>query len=154
MAIITDPDNLDRFQVLVDYENEKISIRAANTDTASVVVAPSTDGIQRSGENALYAVGRNFGGGGSGVESGQFLVTVDGPNINHWTVTGLDGNTGIFVDPTTLGSFNSYVLNGVNGPTFTGAYAVFPGSGGSVADGATLQALYSFLKEEWKTQGF
>lgn len=153
MAIITDPDNLDRFQVLVDYENEVISIRAANTDTASVIVAPSTDGIQRSGENALYAVGRNFGGGGSGVESGQFLVTVDGPNINHWTVTGLDGNTGIFVDPTTLGTFNGYVTDGVAGPTFTGSYAVFPGSGGSVADGATLQALYSFLKEEWKTQG-
>ena len=115
MAIITDPDNLDRFQVLVDYENEVISIRAANTDTASVIVAPSTDGIQRSGENALYAVGRNFGGGGSGVEPGQFLVTVDGPNINHWTVTGLDGNTGIFVDPTTLGTFNGYVTDGTQG---------------------------------------
>ena len=130
MAIVTDPDNLDRFQVLVDYENEKISIRAADTETANVVVAPSTDGIQRSGEAALYAVGRDFSA--SGVESGQFLVTVDGPNINHWTVTGLDaGNTGIFVDPTTLGTFNGYVTDGVAGPTFTGSYAVFSGSGGS-----------------------
>ena len=49
--------------------------------------------------------------------------------------------------------FNGYVTNGVAGPTFTGSYAVFPGSGGSVTDGATLQALSSFLKEEWKTQG-
>jgi len=151
MAIITDPDNLDRFQVLVDYENERISIRAADTETANVVVAPSTDGIQRSGEAALYAVGRNFST--SGVASGQFLVTVDGPNINHWTVTGLDGTTGIFVDPTTLGNFNEYYTDGVAGPTFTGSYAVFSGSGGSITDGATLQALYSFLKEEWKTQG-
>jgi hypothetical protein len=156
MAIITDPDNLDRFQVLVDYENELVSIRAVETQTA--IVAPSTGGIQRSGENALYDfVGnKNFstsGVGGVGVRSGDILVAVDGPNINHWPVTGLDGTTGIFVDPTTLGTFNSYVTNGINGPTFTGSYAVFSGVNGSVTDGATLQALYSFLKEEWKTQG-
>lgn len=151
MAIITDPDNLDRFQVLVDYENEKISIRAADTETANAPVLPSTGGMQTSGEGVLYDPQRNFST--SGVESGQLLVTVNGPNINHWTVTGLYGTTGIGVDTGTLGQFNEYVTNGVAGPVFTGDYAVFSGSGGSVTDGATLQALYSFLKEEWKTQG-
>ena len=153
MAIITDPDNLDRFQVLVDYENERISIRAADTNTPNLVVAPSTGGIQRSGENALYDFVGNKNFTTSGVQSGHYLVTVDGPNINHWTVTGLDGNTGIFVDPTTLGVFNPYSTNGITGELYTGSYGVFSGSGGSVTDGATLQALYSFLKEEWKTQG-
>jgi len=153
MAIITDPDNLDRFQILVDYENEKMSIRAADTETSNLVVAPSTGGIQRSGENALYDFVGNKNFSTSGVQSGQFLVCVDGPNINHWTVTGLDGTTGIFVDPTTLGVFNPYATDGVTGELFTGSYGVFSGSGGSVTDGATLQALYSFLKEEWKTQG-
>ena len=156
MAIITDPDNLDRFQVLVDYENEVISIRAVETQTQ--IVAPSTGGIQRSGENAVYDFVGNkdftsSGIGGVGVRSGDILVTVDGPNINHWPVTGLDGTTGIFVDPTTLGTFNPYTTNGVLGETFTGSYAVFSGVNGTVTDGATLQALYSFLKEEWKTQG-
>jgi len=151
MAIITDPDDLDRFQVLVDYENEKISIRAADTETANAPVLPSTGGMQTSGEGVLYDPQRNFST--SGVESGQLLVTVDGPNINHWTVTGLYGTTGIGVDTGTLGQFKEYVTNGVAGPVFTGDYAVFSGSGGSVTDGATLQALYSFLKEEWKTQG-
>ena len=80
MAIITDPDNLDRFQILVDYENEKMSIRAADTETSNLVVAPSTGGIQRSGENALYDFVGNKNFSTSGVQSGQFLVCVDGPN--------------------------------------------------------------------------
>lgn len=156
MAIITDPDNLDRFQVLVDYENELISIRAVETQTP--IVAPSTGGIQRSGEGALYDfVGNknftNSGVGGVGVRSGDILVVIDGPNINHWPVTGLDGTSGIFVDTGTLGQFNSYITDNINGPYYTGGYAVYSGVNGQVTDGGTLQAIYSFLKEEWKTQG-
>jgi hypothetical protein len=30
MAIIVDPDNLDRLQVLVDYYNEKVGIKPVN----------------------------------------------------------------------------------------------------------------------------
>jgi hypothetical protein len=58
MAIITDPDNLDRFQVLVDYENERISIRAI--DTASPKVAPKADGVQASGGDTLTDAAQSF----------------------------------------------------------------------------------------------
>jgi len=138
MAIITDPDNLDRFQVLVDYENEFISIRAV--DTANPTVAPKADGVQVSGGDTLTDAAQNFVT--SGVAVGETLVIVEGPNINHWPITARDATT-ITVETGTLGPFNA---------NYTGQYAVYPATGGQVTDGATLQAIYSFLKEEWKTQ--
>ena len=36
MAIIVDPDNLDRLQVLVDYYNEKVGIKPVNSTTPLV----------------------------------------------------------------------------------------------------------------------
>ena len=138
MAIITDPDNLDRFQVLVDYEGEKISIRAV--DTANPRVEPKPTGTQVAGGEVLTDAAQNFVG--SGVAVGDTLVIVEGPNINHWPITARDATT-ITVETGTLGAFNN---------NYTGQYAVYPATGGQVTDGATLQAIYSFLKEEWKTQ--
>jgi len=138
MAIITDPDNLDRFQVLVDYENERISIRAV--DTSSPKVAPKADGVQVSGGDTLTDAAQSFTS--SGVAVGDTLVIVEGPNINHWPITAT-GVTTLTVETGTLGAFSN---------NYTGQYAVYPATGGQVTDGATLQAIYSFLKEEWKTQ--
>jgi len=138
MAIITDPDNLDRFQVLVDYEGEKISIRAV--DTANPTVAPKPTGTQVADGEVLTDTAQNFVG--SGVSTSDTLVIVEGPNINHWPILSNTATT-ITVDTGTLGPFNA---------NYTGQYAVYPNAGGQVTDGATLQAIYSFLKEEWKTQ--
>lgn len=138
MAIITDPDSLDRFQVLVDYENEKISIRAV--DTAAPKVSPKANGVQASGGAVLTDAAQNFVT--SGVSVGDTLVIVEGPNINHWPITAT-GVTTLTVETGTLGAFSN---------NFTGQYAVYPSTNGTVTDGATLQAIYSFLKEEWKTQ--
>jgi hypothetical protein len=138
MAIITDPDNLDRFQVLVDYEGELISIRAV--DTQSPKVAPKASGVQVSGGAVLTDASQSFTA--SGVAVGDTLVVVEGPNINHWPITAT-GTTTLTVETGTLGPFNN---------NYTGQYAVYPATGGQVTDGATLQAIYSFLKEEWKTQ--
>ena len=138
MAIITDPDNLDRFQVLVDYENEFISIRAV--DTANPTVTPQPTGTQVAGGEVLTDASQDFLT--SGVAVGETLAIVEGPNINHWPITARTATT-ITVDTGTLGPFGS---------NYTGQYAVYPATGGQVTDGATLQAIYSFLKEEWKTQ--
>ena len=141
MAIITDPDNLDRFQVLVDYENEKISIRAV--DTLNPKVLPKPSGVQVSGGAILTDTNQTFSGGSSsGVTTTDTLVIVEGTNINHWPITAVSATT-ITVDTGTLGAFPN---------NYTGQYAVYPATGGQVTDGATLQAIYSFLKEEWKTQ--
>lgn len=147
MAIIVDPDNLDRIQVLVDYTNQKIGIKPVLS--SSPVVARN--------RAAETGVGQTFGADAypyqfkdataafstSGVASGQILAIVNGANIDHWTITGTVGQTGILVG-----------APGFTGPNETDInYAVVEPTGGTVTDGATLQAIYSFLKEEWKTAG-
>lgn len=134
MAIITDPDSLDRFQVLVDYENEFISIRPVNTAAAIIGPAPTGSGI---GGSSFQDASQNF----ASVSSGDILTIVEGPNINHWIITGVPSTFQVDVETSVLGTMVNY----------TGQYAIYPATGGNVTDGATLQAIYSFLKEEWKT---
>jgi len=142
MAIVTDPDNLDRGQVLVDYENEFISIKNINTDTPKA--GPNGTGVQVAGDAQLTdnTAGLDFTASGGGVSAGDVLVIFDGPNINHWPVSGATANV-ITVETGVLGAFQG---------NYTGQYVVCTSGSSSVEDGATLQAIYSFLKEEWKTQ--
>lgn len=146
MAIITDPDNLDRLQVLVDYYNEKIGIKPVNSTTPVVaynLIAETSTG--RTQGDAAYPkqfqdTTKDFST--SGVASGDILTILNGQNIDHWTITGLVGSTGLLVD-SPFGATGETDIN----------YAVLDPTGGTVTDGATLQAIYSFLKEEWKTAG-
>ena len=146
MAIITDPDNLDRLQVLVDYYNEKIGIKPVNSTTPVVAYnlqAETSTG--RTQGDAAYPkqfqdTTKDFST--SGVASGDILTILNGQNIDHWTITGLVGSTGLLVD-SPFGATGETDIN----------YAVLDPTGGTVTDGATLQAIYSFLKEEWKTAG-
>ena len=146
MAIITDPDNLDRLQVLVDYYNEKIGIKPVNSTTPVVAYnlqAETSTG--RTQGDAAYPkqfqdTTKDFST--SGVASGDILTILNGQNIDHWTITGLVGSTGLLVSE----AFGATGETDIN-------YAVLDPTGGTVTDGATLQAIYSFLKEEWKTAG-
>ncbi|MHC4690983.1 MAG: hypothetical protein ACYS5F_15360, partial [Planctomycetota bacterium] len=140
MAIVTDPDSLDRFQVLVDYENEFISIK--NIDTATPLAGPNPTGVQVSGGEVLTDNTAGLDFTASGVAAGDVLVIYEGTNINHWPITARTANT-ITVETGTLGAFAD---------NYTGQYVVCDSGNGFAADGATLQAIYSFLKEEWKTQ--
>jgi hypothetical protein len=144
MAIINDPTDLDRLQVLVDYVNETIGIKPINS--TSPKVALEIVGEQNGQTQGLFAYPVQFKDhtalfSTSGVVSGDILTIVNGQDINHHTITGLVGETGLLVSA----AFNS-------GESGVG-YAVSAAAGGTVVDGATLQAVYSFLKEEWKTQG-
>ena len=140
MAIVTDPDNLDRFQVLVDYENEFISIK--NIDTATPLAGPNPTGVQVAGGEVLTDNTAGLDFTASGVAAGDVLVIYEGTNINHWPITARTANT-ITVETGILGAFAD---------NYTGQYVVCDSGNGFAADGATLQAVYSFLKEEWKTQ--
>lgn len=146
MAIITDPDNLDRIQVLVDYYNQKIGIKPVLSSTPLVQRNLFAEtGVGRTQGDFSYPkqfqdTTKNFTT--SGVQSGDILAIINGQNIDHWTITGLVGNTGLLVD-SAFGATGETDIN----------YAVVSGVGGTVTDGATLQAVYSFLKEEWKTAG-
>ena len=146
MAIITDPDNLDRLQVLVDYYNQKIGIKPVLSSTPLVdynLLAETGVGETQGDQAYPYAfkdATKNFST--SGVQSGDILTILNGQNIDHWTITGLVGTTGLLVN-SPFGATGETDIN----------YAVLSGTGGTVTDGATLQAVYSFLKEEWKTAG-
>lgn len=146
MAIITDPDNLDRLQVLVDYYNQKIGIKPVNSTTPVVAYNLIAEtGTGRTQGDAAYPysfqdTSKDFSA--SGVASGDILTILNGQNVDHWTITGLVGVTGLLVD-SPFGATGETDIN----------YAVLDSTGGTVTDGATLQAVYSFLKEEWKTAG-
>ncbi len=146
MAIITDPDNLDRLQVLVDYYNQKIGIKPVLSSAPLVdygLLAETGAGETQGDQAYPYAfkdATQDFVT--SGVASGDILTILNGQNIDHWTITGLVGSTGLLVN-SAFGATGETDIN----------YAVLTEEGGTVTDGATLQAVYSFLKEEWKTAG-
>ena len=144
MAIITDPDNLDRLQVLVDYYNQKIGIKPifSTTPLVNYNLLAETGIGQTQGDQAYPYAFKAADFTGSGVASGDILTILNGQNINHWTITGLVGTTGLLVS-SPFGATGETDIN----------YAICTPTGGTVTDGATLQAIYSFLKEEWKTAG-
>lgn len=144
MAIITDPDNLDRLQVLVDYYNQRIGIKPVFSTTPLVARnrAAETGIGETQGDQAYPYAFKAADFAGSGVASGDVLTILNGQNINHWNITGLVGTTGLLVD-SPFGATGETDIN----------YAILTPTGGTVTDGATLQAIYSFLKEEWKTVG-
>lgn len=141
MAIVTDPDNLDRLQILVDYVNQKVGIKPIKSDSNRVDI--HTDGIATSGTSFFTSAGADFTT--SGVVAGDILTIVEGNNINHWAITGVTAGDEIGVN----GTFYAYDAANESNLSF----AVSLPTGGTVADGATLQSIYSFLKEEWRTQG-
>jgi len=144
MAIITDPDNLDRLQVLVDYYNQKIGIKPVFSTTPLVDynLQAETGVGETQGDQAYPYAFKAASFAGSGVASGDILTILNGQNIDHWTITGLVGSTGLLVS-SPFGATGETDIN----------YAILTPTGGTVTDGATLQAIYSFLKEEWKTAG-
>ena len=100
MAIITDPDNLDRLQVLVDYYNQKIGIKPVFSTTPLVdynLLAETGVG-ETQGDQAYPYAFKAADFAGSGVASGDILTILNGQNIDHWTITGLVGTTGLLVN--------------------------------------------------------
>jgi hypothetical protein len=139
MAIVTDPDNLDRFQVAVDPTNEEVSIRAHG----AIRTAKRTDG-DVNGATTFDAAGADFVT--DLVAQGDILTIVKGTNIGHYTVDSV-------TDLNTLEIQETFPDTGEGaGQTFRiNQTKAVGGASENLADGVTLQALYSFLKEEWDT---
>jgi hypothetical protein len=139
MSIVTDPDDLDRFQVAVDPTNEFISLRGLGTART----AKSTAG-DVTGASAYQALGETFQT--DGVIAGDILTIVSGTNIGHYTVATIPTETTLTINETfpdaAEGAGQTFRIDA---PEATG------GATPAVADGVTQQALYSFLKEEWRT---
>jgi len=144
MAIIVDPDNLDRDQVIFGPVSEQISLYPVGAITS--VVASSNTATVSVGADDLHDANGLFTTTFQ-VSPGDVVVLRNGADAAHYIVSAVtnastlalaldDGFTGFVADGSAL------------------VYSVHSPTGGSIADGVTKQALYSFAKEEWRTDAY
>jgi hypothetical protein len=144
MAIIVDPDNLDRRQVIFGSENQLISLR----DVGNPVYVDGydvTDGYAVPGALQFESETSTFQT--DSVAAGDILCILNTEDAAHYVIDSVDSETQLTV-----------LADGTDFTAFTGSdgYSIFDvrdPTGGSIADGVTEQAVYSFGKEEWKTDG-
>lgn len=143
MSKVTDPDNLDRFQVAIDGPGQVFSIRGLGTEVTSLDQTGDTDGT-----TTFSDASANFTG--DGVAVGDILTIIsdpaeDGGIIGHYRVTGSIAAGSFDVDRTITASTAADLTYKINNPQTIGA------STPQVADGVSIDALHSFFKEEWIT---
>lgn len=142
MAKVTDPDNLDRFQVAVDPVFQILSIRGLGTERHAVDQTGDSDG-----STTFTDAGANFTT--DGVVAGDVLTIISDPAANggiigHYRVVTI-GTTTLTVERAIAASTAADLTYKINAPQTTGAV------GQQVADGISLDTLYSFLDEEFVT---
>ncbi len=140
---VTDPDNLDRFQICVDPIAETISIRGLGTSRHAVDQTGNSDG-----STTFTDAGANFTT--DSVIVGDILTIISDPDndggiIGHYRVASGIGTTTLVVDRAIPASTAANLTYKINAKQTTGAV------GEQVADGVNFQTLFSFLKEEWIT---
>jgi hypothetical protein len=141
MSVVTDPDNLDRFQVCIDPIAETISLRGLGTERHAVDQTGDSDGT-----TTFTDAGANFTA--DGVIAGDVLSIIsdpadDGGIIGHYRVVTV-GTTTLTVERNIPASTAADLTYKINAKQTPGA------AGEQVADGVTLQCLFSFLKEEYQ----
>jgi hypothetical protein len=138
MTIVTDPDNLDRFQVAVNPVDETISVRGLGT----IRGAQSDVGTSNGTTTFSDSVTNDFVA--TSVAADDILTIVSGTDVGHYVVQSVDSTNDLTLDRAVDGTASNVTYK-INVPEATGAV------GEAVADGVTMQAVYSFLKEEWRT---
>lgn len=136
--VVTDPDNLDRNQVIYSTDDQKISIYPVGA-----VIHASANGT-----NGVTTVAtKQFSSAGAlfqttwGVQPGDILMIENGLEAGHYVIDTIDSETQLTL---------LMAANFTTGDT-THVFDTREPTGGSVADGVTEQAQYSFTKEEWRT---
>lgn len=142
MSQVTDPDDLDRFQIAIDGPGQVFSIRGLGTERHAVDQTGDTDGT-----TTFTDAGANFTT--DGVLAGEILSIIsdpaeDGGIIGHYRVVTI-GTTTLTVERAIPASTAADLTYKINAPQTIGATTA------QVADGVSLDALHSFFKEEWIT---
>lgn len=146
MSKVTDPDDLDRFQIAIDPSGELVSLRGEDAIRVTVQQTGDTDGT------ATFTDTANGDFITDSVTAGDVLSVIsdpaeDGGIIGHYRVVGSITATTFTVDRTIIASTAADLTYRVNEKQSTG------GTPAAVADGVNMQTLFSFLKEEWITFG-
>ncbi len=153
MPIIVDPDNLDRNQVIFGTEG---SPRRGSVFPVGVVVTGAHDPELTSG--------RTVAGGGAGtgifldpangdfvawgIQAGNILSIKSGDDSGHYPVLEIINVSGITVELPTDRESQQGVWRDT--AQLSGTYDIREELGGSIVEGLTEQAHYSFSKEEWR----
>lgn len=139
MAIIVDPDNLDRQQIIFGTANQKLSIR----DVGALVHSSFNDGYCTTNAGALTVTSSGSLFTTNGVSAGDVLCIFTGVDAGHYIVGAVNSETQLTV-----------LADSPDFTTFTGSvnarFDIREQTGGSTVDGVTEQAIYSFSKEEWR----
>lgn len=143
MSYVTDPDNLDRYQVAIDPIAETVSLRGMGTARTS---AAGSDGSS-DGTTTFTSAGSTFT---TDVTADDVLAIIsdpadDGLIIGHYRVVSITDGTHIVVDRAIPTSTAANLTFKVTAPQTPGA------STEQLADGVNMQCLTSFWKEEWIT---
>jgi hypothetical protein len=142
MSKVVDPDDLDRFQVCIDPVGERVSLRGLGTQRHAVDQTGDSDGT-----TTFTDAGANFTT--DGVVAGDILTIISDPAANggiigHYRVVTV-GTTTLTVERAIPASTGADLTYKINAKQTTGLASP------QVSDGVNMQALYSFLKEEWRT---
>jgi hypothetical protein len=143
MTIVTDPDDIDRYNVIISPVEGIISIRG----TGAARQAVQTNG-QTAGTTTFTRAAGDFTA--ESVAVGDVLCLIDDPStdngiIGHYRVTGSIAATTLVVDRAIANHTGSDLSWRIFAPGTVGNAAA------DASDGVTGQCLYSFLNEEWIT---
>ena len=140
MAIIVDPDDLDRNQVVFGSENRKMSLYPVGA-----VVTGFYDPERQTGETLSTGVFEDPGAifQTQGIAVGDIFTLKSGDDAGHYEVVTVISETQVMLD---LPDDAADWLAAGTGVYYDARNSV----GGSIADGVTEQAQYSFGKEEWR----
>jgi hypothetical protein len=149
MAIIVDPDNADRNQIIFGSENQLISIYPVGT--LIDLNSSGTTGVTTGSTTSFSDVDQTFIS--DGVAAGDILCLFDGVDAAHYVIDSVPEEGRVLVTSASFDGHNTkFSVDSTQ--QFTGdtgiIYQIREPSGGSVEDGITKQALYSFGKEEWR----
>lgn len=135
--VVIDPDNLDRYQVIFGTEAEKISLYPVSILVSALSSTGATTAASQTFTDSVATFVTD------GVAVGDVIVVQNTLDSGHYIITSVDSETSLTV--ATDETFTAF-----EGSTDV-VYTINEPSGGSIEPGVTLQALYSYGKEEWRT---
>jgi len=136
MAKVTDPDNLDRKEVIFGTESREISIWPVGSLVGAG--ASGIDGRFWPVTNAFTSTSATFSSWGAAPN--DILLVFNKGQAAHHRIASVDSETGVTITGYVVDVAESGLWFEVRDPT-----------GGAVEDGVTEQCLYSFSKIEWRT---
>lgn len=141
MAIVTDPDNLDRYQVIFGTETSPKALSFSDVGSLAHGSATDTDGYTTAASLTFKDDDATFQTWSIAV--GDVICIYNGVDAGHHVIATVVSETELTVE-------NDADVGNFNGDTGL-IYDIRDPGAGSLADGGTLQVFYSFGKEEWHT---